>query len=77
MGLASFIWFIAMLSTAVGLMNLFPVPVLDGGHLVFFAYESVAGKPPTARALHVMMFVGLTVILGLMVFSVSNDLFCP
>ena len=77
MGLASFIWFIAMLSTAVGLMNLFPVPVLDGGHLVFFAYEAVAGKPPTARALHVMMFVGLTVILGLMVFSVSNDLFCP
>ncbi len=77
MGVSSFIWFVAMLSTAVGLMNLFPVPVLDGGHLVFFAYEAVAGKPPTARALHVMMSVGLALILGLMVFALSNDLFCP
>ncbi len=77
LGFASFIWFVAMLSTAVGLMNLFPVPVLDGGHLVFFAYEAVAGKPPTARVLQVMMSVGLAVILGLMVFALGNDLFCP
>lgn len=77
MGLSSFVWFVAMLSTAVGLMNLFPVPVLDGGHLVFFAYEAVAGKPPTQRVLHVMMSVGLAVILGLMVFALSNDIFCP
>lgn len=77
MGFSSFVWFVAMLSTAVGLMNLFPVPVLDGGHLVFFAYEAVAGKPPTQRVLHVMMSVGLAVILGLMVFALSNDLFCP
>ncbi|ESW62223.1 MAG: zinc metalloprotease [Rhodobacter sp. CACIA14H1] len=76
-GLLSFIWFIAMLSTAVGLMNLFPVPVLDGGHLVFFAWEAVTGKPPTARALRVLMAVGLTAILTLMVFALSNDLFCP
>jgi regulator of sigma E protease len=39
--------FIAMLSTAVGLMNLFPVPVLDGGHLVFHAWEAVTGRPPS------------------------------
>lgn len=77
MGFSSFIWFVAMLSTAVGLMNLFPVPVLDGGHLVFFAYEAVAGKPPTQRVLHVMMSVGLAVILGLMVFALGNDIFCP
>lgn len=77
MGISSFIWFVAMLSTAVGLMNLFPVPVLDGGHLVFFAYEAVAGKPPTARALNVLMSVGLALILGLMAFALSNDLFCP
>lgn len=76
-GVTSFIWFIAMLSTAVGLMNLFPVPVLDGGHLVFYAYEAVTGKPPSPRALRVLMAVGLTAILTLMVFALSNDLFCP
>ena len=76
-GATSFIWFIAMLSTAVGLMNLFPVPVLDGGHLVFYAYEAVTGKQPSARALQVLMAVGLTAILTLMVFALSNDLFCP
>lgn len=76
-GITSFIWFIAMLSTAVGMMNLFPVPVLDGGHLVFYAYEAVTGKPPTARALRVLMAVGLVAILSLMVFALTNDLFCP
>lgn len=76
-GTASFIWFIAVLSTAVGLLNLFPVPVLDGGHLVFYAYEAVSGRPPSDRALKVMMSIGLTVVLSLMVFALSNDLFCP
>lgn len=76
-GLTSFIWFIAMLSTAVGMMNLFPVPVLDGGHLVFYAWEAVTGKPPTARALRVLMTVGLAAILTLMVFALTNDIFCP
>ncbi len=76
-GITNFIWFIAMLSTAVGMMNLFPVPVLDGGHLVFYAYEAVTGKPPTAKALRVLMSIGLAAILTLMVFALSNDLFCP
>jgi regulator of sigma E protease len=76
-GITNFIWFIAMLSTAVGMMNLFPVPVLDGGHLVFYAYEAVAGKPPNAKALRVLMSIGLAAILTLMVFALSNDLFCP
>ncbi|MGY6410754.1 MAG: RIP metalloprotease RseP [Alkalilacustris sp.] len=76
-GLASFIWFIAVLSTAVGLINLFPIPVLDGGHLVFHAWEAVTGKPPSDRALQILMAVGLAMILSLMVFAVGNDLFCP
>jgi regulator of sigma E protease len=76
-GLASFIWFIAVLSTAVGLLNLFPIPVLDGGHLVFHAYEAVTGRPPSDRALRVLMGAGLTLILMLMVFAIGNDLFCP
>ncbi|MGI3211616.1 RIP metalloprotease RseP [Roseovarius tibetensis] len=76
-GAQSFIWFIAVLSTAVGLLNLFPVPVLDGGHLMFYAYEALTGRPPSDRALRFLMTVGLTLILSLMVFAVFNDLFCP
>jgi regulator of sigma E protease len=76
-GIASFIWFIAVLSTAVGLLNLFPIPVLDGGHLVFHAYEAVTGRPPSDRALRVLMAAGLTLILTMMVFALTNDIFCP
>ncbi|WP_298918046.1 RIP metalloprotease RseP [uncultured Roseobacter sp.] len=76
-GAQSFIWFIAVLSTAVGLLNLFPVPALDGGHLVFYAYEAVSGKPPSDRALRVLMTAGLAMVLTLMVFALGNDLFCP
>ncbi len=74
----SFLWFVAVLSTAVGLMNLFPVPILDGGHLVFHAWEAVTGKPPSDRALRLLMAVGLSLILSLMVFAILNDLvLCP
>ncbi|MEO0692182.1 MAG: RIP metalloprotease RseP [Pseudomonadota bacterium] len=76
-GLVDFIWFIAVLSTAVGLINLFPIPVLDGGHLVFHAWEAVSGKPPSDRALKVMMIAGLTVVLSFMLFALSNDILCP
>jgi regulator of sigma E protease len=76
-GAQSFIWFIAVLSTAVGLLNLFPIPALDGGHLVFYAYEAVVGKPPSDAALRVLMATGIAMILSLMVFAVGNDLFCP
>jgi len=76
-GPESFVWFIAVLSTAVGLLNLFPVPVLDGGHLVFYAYEAVSGRPPSERALRVLMTIGLTLVLSLMLFALFNDIFCP
>ncbi|MDP4032604.1 MAG: RIP metalloprotease RseP [Pseudorhodobacter sp.] len=76
-GTASFVWFLAILSTAVGLMNLFPIPVLDGGHLVFHAWEAVTGKPPSDGALRILMTFGLVALLTLMVFALSNDLFCP
>ncbi len=76
-GAESFIWFIAVLSTAVGLLNLFPVPVLDGGHLVFYAYEAMAGRPPSDWALRVLMSIGLTLVISLMLFALFNDIFCP
>jgi len=76
-GWMSFIWFIAVLSTAVGLLNLFPIPVLDGGHLVFHAYEALTGRPPSDRALKILMGIGLALMATLMVFAVSNDILCP
>ncbi|WP_172295160.1 RIP metalloprotease RseP [Pseudoruegeria sp. HB172150] len=76
-GIETFIWFIAVLSTAVGFLNLFPIPVLDGGHLVFHVYEAAIGRPPSDRALRVLMSVGLFMLLSLMAFALSNDLFCP
>ena len=76
-GIESFIVLIALLSTSVGLLNLFPIPVLDGGHLVFHAFEAVTGKPPSDRALRVLMGIGLTALLGLMAFALTNDIFCP
>ena len=76
-GTQSFIWFIAVLSTAVGLLNLFPIPVLDGGHLCFHAYEAVTGRPPSDRALRILMSIGLFVVLSVMVLGLTNDLFCP
>ena len=76
-GAADFLWFIAVLSTAVGLINLFPIPVLDGGHLVFHAWEAVTGRPPSDRALRILMAIGIALIATLMVFAVFNDIFCP
>lgn len=76
-GAADFIWFLAVLSVAVGLMNLFPIPVLDGGHLVFHAWEAVTGKPPSDGAMRVFMTVGLTILISVMVFAITNDLLCP
>jgi len=75
-GLDSFIWFIAVLSTAVGLLNLFPIPILDGGHLVFHAFEALAGRPPSERVLNVLMTAGLVVLGALMLFALANDLLC-
>ena len=76
-GTVSFFFFIGVLSTAVGLLNLFPVPVLDGGHLVFHAYEAVARRKPSEKAMRLLMTVGLTMILALMAFAITNDIFCP
>ncbi len=61
----------------MGLLNLFPIPALDGGHLMFYAYEAVRGKPPSDGALRVLMTVGIAMVLGLMLFALFNDLFCP
>jgi regulator of sigma E protease len=72
-GWESFLQTLALVSLSIGLLNLFPIPVLDGGHLVFYAYEAVTGRPPNARALQVLMMIGVGLLGALMLFAVFND----
>lgn len=75
-GLVDFIWFIGVLSTAVGFLNLFPVPVLDGGHLMFYTYEAIARRAPSPRVLNALTMVGLVAVMSLMLFGLWNDVTC-
>lgn len=64
----------AAISVGVGFMNLLPVPVLDGGHLLFYAYEALARRPLAAKVQAAGYRVGLALVLGLMLFATWNDL---
>jgi regulator of sigma E protease len=74
LGIGPLLWFMAVLSVNLGLINLFPVPVLDGGHLLFYAAEAIRGKPLGQRAQEYGFRVGLALVLTLMVFATWNDL---
>ncbi|MEM7215900.1 MAG: RIP metalloprotease RseP [Pseudomonadota bacterium] len=63
----------AVLSVSIGLLNLFPVPMLDGGHLVFYTYEAIFGKPLSERAQEIGFRVGFALLIGLMLFATTND----
>lgn len=76
-GGANFLWWIAVLSAAIGFLNLLPIPVLDGGHLMFYAYEAITGRPPSDRVLNLLTAIGMAAVLSLMIFGLTNDLFCP
>lgn len=73
-GLERLIDFMVFLSISLAILNLLPIPVLDGGHLVFFLIEAVKGSPVNLRAQQWANQVGLVFILGLMVFALGNDL---
>jgi regulator of sigma E protease len=73
-GVVAVLWFMAVLSINLGLINLFPVPVLDGGHLLFYAAEALRGKPLGQRAQEYGFRIGLALVLTLMVFATWNDL---
>jgi regulator of sigma E protease len=73
-GIVTVIHFAAMLSINLGLINLFPVPMLDGGHLLFYAIEAVRGRPLGERAQEYGFRIGLALVLTLMVFVTWNDL---
>lgn len=65
---------VAVLSVSIGLANLFPIPLLDGGHLLYYGFEAVLGRPLGARAQEVGFRLGLVLVLGLMLLSTWNDL---
>lgn len=74
LGVSSLISFIAMLSVNLGLVNLVPIPILDGGHLLFYAGEAVYGKPIPRRAQEIGLRFGFALLLSLFAFTTFNDL---
>ena len=73
-GLESFIGFIALLSISLGVINLLPIPVLDGGHLLYYFIELIAGRPVPERVQVWGLQVGMFLIMGIMVLAFYNDL---
>jgi len=74
LGILQLINLIAILSISIGLINLVPVPMLDGGHLAFYAIEAVRGKPLSERAMDLSYRLGFALVLSLMVFVTWNDI---
>lgn len=74
LGVASVAFYVIMLSLNLGLINLFPIPILDGGHLVFYAFEAILGRPLGEKAQEYGFRIGLFLVLALMVFATRNDI---
>jgi len=72
-GLTAFLSFLAVLSVSLGVINLFPLPMLDGGHLVFHLYELLLGKKMPERVIVTAQQIGMICLTGLMVFVIAND----
>jgi len=70
----SFMSIIALLSIMLGVMNLLPVPALDGGHIVFTIYEMITGRKPSDNFLYVMQLIGMLLVFGLMILAFGNDI---
>jgi len=73
LGLGAYLSYLALLSVSLGVFNLLPLPVLDGGHLLYYLYEACTGHPPSTQWLDVMQRVGFAVLVTLMAFSLFND----
>ena len=73
-GLANLVFFIAIISINLGLLNLFPIPILDGGHLLFLGLEAVLRRPISTKKMEIAQQIGLIFIILLMLFAIRNDL---
>jgi len=74
LGLTALISLAAILSVSIGLLNLFPVPMLDGGHLVFYAYEALVGRPLNPKAQEYGFRFGFVLLISMMLFATHNDI---
>lgn len=74
MGLEQFVLFLAAISISLGVLNLLPIPVLDGGHLMYYSIEAIRGRPLSARTLAWGQQVGVALLVGLMILAFYNDL---
>ncbi len=74
MGTAWFLWFLATLSLSIAILNLLPIPILDGGHLLYYLIEWVKGSPVSERAMMAGQYVGLALLFGLMGLAFYNDI---
>jgi regulator of sigma E protease len=72
-GIDQYLWLMALISINLGLLNFLPVPILDGGLLVFFTLELFKRRPPSPRAREIATYVGLVVVVTLMLFAMRND----
>lgn len=73
-GIIPFLIYLALISVNLGIFNLLPVPVLDGGQLLFLAYQAVMKKEPSAAAQKFLTLIGLAILLSLMIFAIFNDI---
>jgi regulator of sigma E protease len=73
-GWINFLYFMGVLSVNLGILNLLPIPILDGGHLVFFSVEAILRKPLNLRTMEIMQQIGLVLLATLMIFVFYNDL---
>ena len=73
-GFSALMHLTAVLSVSIGLLNLFPIPLLDGGHLLFYAIETIRGRPLSDRAQEVGFRIGLAIVVMLMIFATFNDI---
>ncbi|MFN8922318.1 MAG: site-2 protease family protein, partial [Sphingobacteriia bacterium] len=74
-GLRGFLEMMALISMVLALMNILPIPALDGGHLVFLLIEAVTGREPSLRVREVAQQIGMLLLLSLMAFVILNDFF--
>ena len=73
-GFASYLQFLALISISLGVLNLLPVPLLDGGHLMYYLVEIITGDPVSDRAIEIGQHIGIALLFTLMAFALFNDI---
>jgi regulator of sigma E protease len=74
MGWVSFLLFLALISISLGVLNLLPIPLLDGGHLMYYVFEVFKGSPVSDKAIEIGQHLGMALLFVLMAFALYNDI---